>query len=905
MNSAKVREFHSQITNCYYKSIYFTVNTLKDLENIIETQHSLVAEECQDFKISPKHSRNVQLGLYVIHLLKFSVINNTSVPKAEEFSARQIEITSNAIEIVAQLGLTPVLPENLCPQLHLRKDLIYVKETLSSEEHQIQGIIYNVKFLLSAFAKLKALTSSLEYVLVEILAGIVTVEIQECHSLEDKYFIEDSFTAFEALMPKEKYVKCLFILKSNPKIPNKAAKVIHTRLMDSLQRPGGVKALADNLIFSESGEKPLWEKCEVVAKIVANKHFSKYFHLKMVNQIWELLQLSINNTNNGRDYSNVCISCLNNLLSLKSKPVSNQIEENFTGKIKKLANPEDVLSGLVVYEHSEVDKMINILYSVFRNSKVSSLKSSILVPILPILYQLWVMSEDASDLKSKLNELIIHCLANREETELKPILEAILFGSEDLLHLHERIRWNSASDLVIVSSDEAEKSKYDYHMYFADFLKKSNNNNLMFNIFIEILAIFVGIMDLRLENVDLIDSEDDLESVVLSVFERHFIVLPIMTDLLAYRPFHFQFSENPTKILDFLKGLLSKKIASYRQSDDQIVYHILSIFKEIVIDQEDRHVDEVKEIKSLMRELMKLVKSESILYLQLTSFLENLESRSQFKETVSKYNLARDLCSDKEPYLRVYGMKEITKLIKTKDSETLSNLDPILLLALDCVRDEDSYVFLASIQLLVLLTGHLESTVIETLVAEFQDDQYEVDNRLKIGEAIVKVVGGLGEMAIKYKDLAINCFLHGVANKVSSDEFRVSCLYNLGLICKILSYQIPNFFNELIEVLKMVFECDKYLPARRAAALLLHNLIEGMSNLVDFQEFLLPIYRLLKQICQTDEDEKTRVHAGNGLKCLEGKIKESLTPNENLVKEIKILGVKSQDDKPKSIFHIV
>lgn len=88
---------------------------------------------------------------------------------------------------------------------------------------------------------------------------------------------------------------------------------------------------------------------------------------------------------------------------------------------------------------------------------------------------------------------------------------------------------------------------------------------------------------------------------------------------------------------------------------------------------------------------------------------------------------------------------------------------------------------------------------------------------------------------------------------------------------------------------------DKYLPARRSAALVLTDLIKGMQHLEQFQEFLLPIYRNLKHISQTDSDLHMQIHARNGLDCLSDKIKKSLTPDLKMEKEIQIFNIDSSN----------
>lgn len=98
-------------------------------------------------------------------------------------------------------------------------------------------------------------------------------------------------------------------------------------------------------------------------------------------------------------------------------------------------------------------------------------------------------------------------------------------------------------------------------------------------------------------------------------------------------------------------------------------------------------------------------------------------------------------------------------------------------------------------------------------------------------------------------------------------------------------------------------EHDKYPPARRAAALVLSNLLAGIPKLNDFGECLLPIYRLLSRIAQNDDDRQVRIHAQNGLDQLKVKITEFLTPDLKMEKEIKIFGIK--DEPVKKTGHIL
>lgn len=88
--------------------------------------------------------------------------------------------------------------------------------------------------------------------------------------------------------------------------------------------------------------------------------------------------------------------------------------------------------------------------------------------------------------------------------------------------------------------------------------------------------------------------------------------------------------------------------------------------------------------------------------------------------------------------------------------------------------------------------------------------------------------------------------------------------------------------------LESIVKCDDYLPSKRAAAMVLSQILAGLPNLMEFQDFLLPIYRLLKDILSNEADPQTRIHAEIGLDHLKTKTKDFLNPKLLAEKEIKI-----------------
>jgi len=140
-------------------------------------------------------------------------------------------------------------------------------------------------------------------------------------------------------------------------------------------------------------------------------------------------------------------------------------------------------------------------------------------------------------------------------------------------------------------------------------------------------------------------------------------------------------------------------------------------------------------------------------------------------------------------------------------------------------------------------------------------------------------------------------------------EFRMSAFANLAQLCRLLAFQVQNFFHELLQLVNSELTTGGYVPSKRAAVLVLAELLNGMENLLDYQEMLLPIYRLLKAI-EADEscDPQMRQHAANGLKILNKKctkLIQSALEEKSLQKQIKVLGIKDDDSPQRRNRHIL
>ncbi|XP_017060969.1 transport and Golgi organization protein 6 isoform X2 [Drosophila ficusphila] len=274
---------------------------------------------------------------------------------------------------------------------------------------------------------------------------------------------------------------------------------------------------------------------------------------------------------------------------------------------------------------------------------------------------------------------------------------------------------------------------------------------------------------------------------------------------------------------------------------------------------------------------------------------------------VLPFQKARSLIEEKQSHLQVYGIQLIIDLIKKRDPATMSQGHLIIALALTTLKDKESYTFLNCVRLFVSLVHVMESEVLDKLSEEYLSETADLDYRLVVGEAILKVAQELGPLCYRYKGVLLNCFMHGSRSPVH--EFRMSAFANLAQLCRLLAYQVQNFFEELLQLVNSELTTGDYVPAKRAAVLVLAELLNGMENLLDYQEMLLPIYRLLKAIeAEESCDSQMRQHAANGLKILNEKCRQliqSSLQEKTFQKQIKVLGIKDEVSPSRKTRHIL
>ncbi|GAB0097099.1 hypothetical protein DMENIID0001_126970 [Sergentomyia squamirostris] len=852
----------------------------KSREKVLEEKLSLLKSSPVEKQIENHSPENelIYCLCYVIHGVVKQVKNEKRILTKEENDT----IYLGLLDVVLN-GLSESLPEYMNPRIVFHYENPPKISSVSCDSSpELIGICVSAIEKILSLDEFKT-DQTMEIVYLHYIAALV-------------YLRENLLSKCEGIISKEKVMKYLLLLKSIQNLPKEISQVLHQELMNQLYESGGFHSLATNIILTSETNSPLWKKCETLARIIASPGHGTNFYPFIVQEVEACARDSLEK--NQDNLVEASITCLNALHGAKVRGLREIVENVFIGDFLKLSNPEDTLTGVILMDNNNLSSVLKLNSTAFSGS-VSGAKSKILVKVLPLLFELHAKFADNSKPQEILQDLIVKCLSNRSDEEVSKLLEIFLFGEDhpNLCRLHPRVivRESSSNEFFIQMGSE-DNQNIDTVRNLTGILKKSNHNLLTYSIFRELLKLFQACLHEKQQKLklDLLDP-DDVTQVIQDTFQKRTILILTLSELINFQPIHFLLKEHPQDIVPFVLETIRQEANknNSEEIDTEVIIILMSIFREFVV------VEKVGTFKEELQKLLRKIRDKSSHDIQvyIDLFLcEILEEPRKFLEK-SKFQEVRQLCDEKMPHVRVYGMSEMIKLIQQKDVETMANLHSTFHLALQYLTDEDSYSFLTCIRLIVLLTMNLNEVAIDTLVHEYENPDKDMDYKLKIGEAIVKITEGLGPVAYKYKEVLINCYLRGA--KSLNNIFRTSAMYNLGTICRILTYQIHNFFHEMLTTIHGILETDTYAPSRRAATLILCQLLQGMENLLDFQEHLLPTYRLLKQIKERELDDPCRVHAENGLKILNEKVKQSLNPTESLEKEIKIFGIKDQKEPLK------
>lgn len=557
------------------------------------------------------------------------------------------------------------------------------------------------------------------------------------------------------------YFKNLLILKGITEQPIEIQNQLHTDLMKRLLSPNGFAMLCRNVLPIEldAAAAPLWKRAEIVYHIVGHRGHSPQFTRTIVDEIYRFYAECLRKTKSDQhEYRLACVGSLSKIYANHSGR-RQQIDAYLMGKFDVLCEPSDLLTGCIVMDDTELRFAINCNWSAFCAPTAIGLPSKCLVRYLPVLLRLHSQLVRDSDIESRVSHLIVQCLANRGRAQLKTLTDVLITEEypSDMRTIHARVhvKQMAPSKLYTVQiGDAASPNEYDAAATFLRVLKQSQHNVFVYNVFVHLLEGIEGCLMTSgsSANADLLTDFGELELGLTKRFKRQVTTMYLLSELISYKSFHSQFDENPQEIVAALQTILQHRIDGIRQTDGRLSVDIDESVLVVVLLIVREILPKLRTSEELVRTLKRLdaccasddLRQEIRMIFQL---VDGTMPERPNSDGVSEFQMARRLCEERQPHLIVCGLMKFVQLIRhDRDPETLACKHAVLAIAVHCLRNEESYVFLNCIKLLILLVDVLEVEVIECVVAEYKTEDNLMDFRLKMGEVIVKVTEGLGEL---------------------------------------------------------------------------------------------------------------------------------------------------------------
>lgn len=762
-------------------------------------------------------------------------------------------------------------------------------DTMNQTDEEYQKLISCLR-MFSWFFSIKFITSNqcFQDAQIDYMVGLLSV-LSMKKSEQDVSEANKMLIEFQSIIGTEQFFQFLMMLRGFQGLSKNFQIQTQTHLLQIIRAENGFYFLCKMILGkSTQDDSQSWQKYSIISGITFLAMKNKNFQQKIVDEIFRTLRVCLNSNQN--EIVGACVYILKDFYGKNDNDINRYLLHWILGPLNDLIQPEILLCGSILKEHDEIKRYAEILQALFNSTTVVSLPSRILHDHIVALFNLACILPDIPE-KQKLASVLLFVFNNYDRKDLQVAVRNLrLKDNPKVIKLHPRIVYKSNS----LQIGEETSILIDDTEFFISLLKNSNNSMLVYEFFICFIKLLSNVKNAGNSIITGFDlEEDELTDVLHIKFYKQLSIIEPLQEMIQWKSLQTQLNEKPKEILDAIKDVLVHASCE----DEQIVLIFFSIYKELLHKLRDEN-----ERKRLLNEILSLKEKfkKQQLKEQLDLIFSNDDEVPNVDQSEFTFNDAMKLLKSKEIYCKVYGCDTLIKLLKKRDKQVIANRHTVLAVALQNMNETESYAYLNVIKLLVALSYVLDTEVIDALIAEYQNKELEIDKRLKFGEVILKVTEDLGEMSAKFKQQLVNCFLKGC--RELNNEFRTSSMANLGTICRLLSYQVHNFFHEMFQQMEIIIKSDDYLPSKRAAAMVLSQVLSGMPNLMEFQDFLLPIYHLLKDILANDnEDEQTRLHAQIGLEHLNEKTKDFLNPKLNQQKEIKIrLG----DDNPNQLNEI-
>ncbi|KAG9511405.1 Succinate dehydrogenase [ubiquinone] flavoprotein subunit, mitochondrial, partial [Fragariocoptes setiger] len=229
-------------------------------------------------------------------------------------------------------------------------------------------------------------------------------------------------------------------------------------------------------------------------------------------------------------------------------------------------------------------------------------------------------------------------------------------------------------------------------------------------------------------------------------------------------------------------------------------------------------------------------------------------SDKMLQNELSQYEqVIRDLKDSLMP-TRVHALVTIKQMIQSSHRKVNENFDYILDSILANIVDEEPYVFLAAINALAELAMSDTKKVLPHLLKLYSDPKLGTQERVNVGEVLVRLSKDLGQMAPYYAQIVVPSLLNACDDP--NELIRASSLVNIGQISINLKFALSTYITTILAQIHPILQTDT-LQVKRAAVDLLRQLLSGLdsASFLNIQREITEIYKILKKVRQVTLDD--------------------------------------------------
>ncbi|XP_034187175.1 transport and golgi organization 6 [Osmia lignaria lignaria] len=857
----------------------------------------------------------------IIHEL-LNIKASNSVNDESLFSVKQFKALKVSIELITAMGIFPgLLPgvginmAKLCPRVtQLPEEKLSVSHKYERLQFSVRSLmeLYNdLTFRPAILAQIGPLLAALLQVCYAPLMKPKTSESSkqkntsetEFEMTEELYnklkndqeYFTRLFNKFLSECPVSTSMRELMVILGVPEAPAWLRFRTRQHLVQLLMQPNGVISLVAAVCEDVLDLGEHWNKLDTVSRLIVvppPKNSDKYYE-SICSQL-----LNILTSTQVKHAAAIAICCITALYEYNREIFDKNIMD-------VICDPLIVNANSVPKSESEVEKCIESLTKCFTTIETKLPVRFLMKVALPLFCLYNNVRQSACVLKYKIKQLILHLLY---EDSLRDDLFADFLGhgSTKDFGKHLASKFGPTGGIEITGIDETLK-----YEEFADTLLDLTSttkqlSNKLFHYLLKFLAQLM-LSKYRKKSEKLLRTEDD----VVEEIGKQLAAVKLLSNLADISTVQETQLEHPHELFCFVETLFNSYIKytsnMSKENDCEILCMGLMLIKLIINERKQgldwemfksfvESLDKFsrskipKQLASLTKEVIELIKTQDRLKQKHYQDLSvDYKSSDKFEEAL------KDLTDSLLP-VRAHGLMTLTKLIENADSCTINRREIILQLFKENLKHEDSFIYLTAINGLCTFAVAYPQIVIETLVQEYIDmpqrisiGELTAETRMKLGEILVKVTRGLGEMVSVYKNLLINGFL--CATRDPDSLVRSSSLSCLGELCKVLGFRLGDTVLEVMYCITCIIKSDKAPECRRAAVMTSTLLLRGIGKdtLTTLGKDLVDLYRGLKYLRDNDQDPVLRLHAHLALEELNCIVQDFLFSPPKLEKKILLL----------------